>query len=308
MSDTIFIDGLYELMDSYDGFIMDQWGVLHDGMKPYPGALDVLAQLKAHKKQVVILSNSGKRGDYNKTRMKELGFKPTTFKSVVSAGEVTWQGLNERNDGIFDGLGDNVYLINRGGDRQLLHGLDLNVVNDVDDADFILITGVDAPQKTIEDYEPVLRKAVTKGLPAICANPDIVTVFGKERAMGPGAVAMRYSEFGGVAHFIGKPHKPIFRHCINLFEDVMPARILVIGDSLYHDIAGGMAVDLDTAFVTTGIHTNAFKPEYNLDQKQKNMEQLVQNYGARPKWVLNGMVWQTAEAALRERERARMKD
>jgi len=308
MLETAFSEGLYEFMDSYDGFIIDQWGVLHDGVKPYEGVLDVLQQLKAQKKQVVILSNSGKRSDYNKSRLKQLGFKPTTFKAVVSAGEVTWQGLKNRDTDVFDGLGENVYLINRGGDRALLEGLDINVVEQVEDANFILITGVDAPKKTIEDYEPILRQAVTKGIPAICANPDIVTLFGHERAMGPGAVAMRYQEFGGVAHFIGKPHNPIFKHCLSLFDDVMPARVLVIGDSLYHDVAGGLAMDLDTAFITSGIHAKAFKPELTSDQKHKNMEQLVQNYGARPNWVLNGLIWQTPAAALRERERARMKE
>jgi len=304
----IFSEGLYEFMDSYDGFIMDQWGVLHNGIEPYPGVMDALNQLKKRDKQVIILSNSGKRSDYNAKRMKDLGFKTTQYKDIVSAGEVCWQGLKNRDEGVFEGLGTKCFLISRSGDQLLLEGLDIEVVENVEDAEFILITGTDAPHKKLEDYEADLKKAVTKGIPAICANPDLITVFGSERAMGPGAIAKRYQEFGGVSHFIGKPHKPIFRHCLSLFDGVMPARVLMIGDSLYHDIAGGHGVDMDTAFITGGIHANAFKADMSLDQRQKNMEQLAQNYGVRPTWVMHNLIWQTPEAAVRERERARMQD
>lgn len=308
MSETIFCNGLYEFMDSYDGFILDQWGVLHNGVDPYPGVMDALNHLKQHKKQIVILSNSGKRADYNVDRMKKLGFKTGQFKAVVSAGEVTWQGLKEQKDGVFKDIGDKCYLISRGGEKSLIEGLDLEVVKEIEDADFILITGTDAPEKNITDYEPVLRKAVQKGLPAICANPDIIAVFGNQRIMGPGAVAQRYQEFGGVAHFIGKPHAPIFRHCLSLFDKVMPARVLVVGDSIYHDIAGGVAIDLDTAFVTTGIHAGAFKNSMTPEEKLKNMDQIAQNYGVHPKWAMDGLIWQTPEAQQREKERARMRE
>ena len=36
--------GVGELADAYDGFIVDVWGVLHDGVTPYPGAIDALNQ------------------------------------------------------------------------------------------------------------------------------------------------------------------------------------------------------------------------------------------------------------------------
>ena len=93
MSTMTFCQGLYELMDSYDGFIMDQWGVLHNGVQAYEGVIDSLGHLKQRKKQVVILSNSAKRSDDNVERLKKLGIKPSMYKAVVTAGEVAWQGL-----------------------------------------------------------------------------------------------------------------------------------------------------------------------------------------------------------------------
>jgi HAD superfamily hydrolase (TIGR01459 family) len=304
-----FSSGLYELMDSYDGFIMDQWGVLHNGLHPYDGVLDTLHHLKQRKKQVVILSNSAKRSSENIERLKKLGIKPGLYKEVVSAGEVTWRGLKEQKDAPFKGLGKKCYLISRQDDKSLIEDLDLELVTDIEQAQFILITSFDPSVMKMEDLEPVFKKAVGKRIPAICANPDMVTVYGHERSIGPGALAKRYQELGGAAHYIGKPHKTIFRYCLSLFDDVIPSRILVIGDSIQHDIAGGVSVDLDTAFITAGIHANAFRPGMPVEQKRKVMEQLAQGYGdVRPTWVLDGLIWQTPEAALRERERARMKE
>jgi HAD superfamily hydrolase (TIGR01459 family) len=277
-------------------------------LHPYDGAVDALNHLKQRKKQVVILSNSGKRSDDNVERLKKLGIKPSLYKAVVSAGEVTWQGLKEQKEAPFKGLGAKCYLIARDGDRSLLRDLDIEVVEDVADANFILITGFDSHMK-VDDLDPVFRKAVAKKIPAICANPDMITVYGHERGVGPGAVAKKYHELGGMAHLIGKPHKTIFRYCLQMFEDVIPSRILVIGDSLQHDIAGGIGADLDAAFVASGIHAGAFKPGMSDEQKRKTMEHLCQGYGGiRPTWVLDSLVWQTPEAALRERERARMRE
>ena len=303
MSGTTFIDGLYEVSHAYDGFILDQWGVLHNGVETYPGVTACLNKLKAQKKQVVILSNSGKRSDYNVERLKEIKIKPSHYKAVVSAGEVVWEGLSNREEGIFEGIGDICYLISRGDDRTLLEGLDLVITDDIEMAEFLLITGVDSPEKSIEDYEPILRKAVARGLPAICANPDLVTIFGKQRAMGPGAVVQRYSEFGGVTHFIGKPHKPIFQRCLEMFKDIIPARILMVGDSLYHDVAGAQSVNIDTAFVLSGIHSSAVTPEMSMEQKTRNVEQLIMNYGVRPTLVMDSMIWQSSDAAKLEKER-----
>jgi len=304
-----FSQGLYELMDSYDGFIMDQWGVLHNGLHPYDGVIDTLNHLKHRKKQVIILSNSAKRSSDNIERLKKLGIKHGLYKAVVSAGEVTWQGLKEQKDAPFKGLGKKCYLISRPDDESLIEGLDIELVTDIEEAQFILITSFDQASTRMEALEADLKKAVGKRIPAICANPDMVTVYGHERSIGPGAIAKRYQELGGAAHYIGKPHKTIFRYCLSLFEDLIPSRILVIGDSIQHDIAGGVSVDLDTAFITAGIHASAFKPGMPVEQKRKVMEQLAQGYGdIRPTWVLDGLIWQTPEAALRERERARMKE
>lgn len=297
MTDITYCGGVYEFLDCYDGYIVDQWGVLHNGVTPYPNAIETLKQLREHKKQVIIISNSGKRTAYNIDLLEKMGFGPSLYRAVISAGEVTWQGLFAQEEKPFANLGKNCFLISKNKDTALIDGLNITVVDKPEEADFILLTGTDAPKTTLEDYEPLLKAGVAKGLPLICANPDMVTVQGNERYMGPGALAVRYREFGGVSHFVGKPHAPIFRHCQTLFQNVLPARTIIIGDSLTHDIAGGVALDIDTCFVTTGVHASSFKPDSTAKSIIKTTEQLAQNYGARPKWVMEGLRWMSPEMA-----------
>ncbi len=69
MVEPTFCSGLADLASRYRGFIVDQWGVLHDGGAPYPDALEGLAELRAAGKRVVLLSNSGKRAAVNRQRL-----------------------------------------------------------------------------------------------------------------------------------------------------------------------------------------------------------------------------------------------
>ena len=71
MGDYRSIDGLGAITESFDLFLIDQFGVLHDGVKPYDGAIECLKNLKAKGKSVVLLSNSGKRATANISRLLE---------------------------------------------------------------------------------------------------------------------------------------------------------------------------------------------------------------------------------------------
>jgi ribonucleotide monophosphatase NagD (HAD superfamily) len=80
MIEPTFCFGLADLASRYRGFIVDQWGVLHDGERPYAEALDCLMRLRQAGKRVVLLSNSGKRTTVNAARLCELGIDETLYE------------------------------------------------------------------------------------------------------------------------------------------------------------------------------------------------------------------------------------
>jgi ribonucleotide monophosphatase NagD (HAD superfamily) len=67
-----------------------------------------------------------------------------------------------------------------------------------------------------------------------------------------GAIAELYEALGGWVTFVGKPFPAIYRAAAELAE-ADPQRLLCIGDSLDHDVAGGAKAGFSTALVRTGI-------------------------------------------------------
>lgn len=309
MAKTKFCQGISDISDSYSAFIIDQWGVLHNGEKAYDGAVECLKELKARNKFVIILSNSGKRAEENRQRLKEMGIGPSLYDELVTSGEMTWTGLNDQSDGFFSNLGGECFLISRGGDTSIIDGLpNVKRVDRVEDASFLLISGSDAPDKNMVDhYEPILKAAVRKRLKAICANPDSRALLGDSYVMGPGLIAQRYQDFGGVVHYIGKPHRPIFQHCISVLQkrELYPGQTVVVGDTMAHDIIGGAAVNMDTCLVKNGLHFGSFKSCTSPLEVDRALNILILQYNnVRPTYLVDRLKWGRALPDRKHRKRA----
>jgi len=291
---TKFCAGISDISDGYSGFIIDEWGVLHNGEKFFDGVIECLTELRDRQKQVIILSNSGKRADKNAERLRDLGIPDDLYNDIITSGEITWEGLNNQNDGYFKGIGKKCILINKGDDLSIVEDLEIEVVDDPKAASFLLIAGVDAPLKTIEDYEPLLKQCARYNLKAICANPDSLGMLGAINIFGPGTLAMRYKDFGGIVEYIGKPHSMIFQHCIKLLQarDVYPGQTVVIGDAMAHDILGGVLVNIDTCLVKHGIHSSVFKTCENPAEVDRALNILVRQYNnVRPNYLVEDFEW-----------------
>jgi HAD superfamily hydrolase (TIGR01459 family) len=307
---TKFCQGISDISDSYAGFIIDQWGVLHNGDEPYEGVIECLKELKSRNKYIIILSNSGKRAEQNKDRLKKIGIGPSLYDEILTSGEMTWQGLKNQDEGFFRGLGNKCYIISRGGDTSIVDDLDIEVVNDIKKASFLMISGTDAPEKTMEDYEPVLKQAVRQRLTALCANPDSLGVMGAGYIMGAGSLARRYQDFGGVVHYIGKPHQPIFQRCIKILQnkEIYPGQTIIIGDTMAHDVLGGTLVNIDTCLVKCGLHQPAFANAKLPIETDRALALLINQYNkVRPKYLLDTMKWGRALPDRKHKKKATKK-
>lgn len=247
------IAGLRELVDRYDGVIVDQFGVLHDGRRPYADARACLDGLRRASKRIVLLSNSGRRAAENRTRLAALGFPPELFTDVVTSGEIAWRGLATRSDAFHAGLGHRCHLVSEGMARDFAAGLALDLVDDAAQADFILVVGIDTPRRNLDSYDPMLATALARGLPLLCANSDLVRLTREGLQPAPGALGKRYAERGGGVKWYGKPERSIFDACLAALAPLAPARVLVVGDSLQHDIAGAIGAGLSSLYIHGGI-------------------------------------------------------
>lgn len=246
------VGGLAEIAGNYDAYILDLWGVLHDGVTAYPAALAALRHLRANAKRVGILSNGPRRTAAVARRSAELGITPGLYDAIHSSGEETWLSLAARGDGWAARLGRRCLPIVPAKDRSLLDGLDLDLTGDPARADFVLLSGTDKPEETIADYEAQLQTIRKHDLPMICANPDLEVVRGGVREICAGAIAARYEAIGGEVRYFGKPYPEIYDRCLRALGS--PPRILAVGDSLRTDIAGAARAGIDSLFVVGGIH------------------------------------------------------
>jgi len=277
------LPGLAALADRFDGFLLDQWGVLHDGTNAYPHAHDCLIRLRDAGKRVVILSNSGRLSAYNAALMERIGFARDLFETVVSAGEDCRRALLTEHRA----LGRRCYGIVRPQDAELLDGTGLVMVDDPAAAELILVVGTDLTHGLAEAYAPVLEAGLARGLPMICANPDFVRITATGPSEAPGAIARAYQRRGGRVHWHGKPHPGIYRGCLERLAPIPPGRILAVGDSLEHDIAGARGVGLASALVAGGIHA----AELGTPPDPARLASLLAKAAVRPDFVVPIARW-----------------
>lgn len=285
---TRFGDDLATIAAGVDGFIVDQWGVLHDGTRPYPGVRECLARLRALGKPVVVLSNSGKRSAENVERMRALGLPPQLYTTLITSGEVVWRALADRRDPELRDLGRRCIVITRGGDRSLIDGLDLQPVADAATADFVLLGGVDEDPQVIAAVEALLARAADRRLPLLCANPDAVGICAEGTVVGPGSLAQGYARRGGRVRAIGKPYPEVYEVCRESMPGMAVERILAIGDSLAHDVAGAAAIGCRTVLVTCGIHAADFADDAAAESV---LPRLAASHGVAPDWVIPAFRW-----------------
>ncbi len=245
--------GLSEIAGRYDAFIIDLWGVLHDGVRAFPEAVACLEQLRAHDKRVLILSNAPRRAESVAARNVELGIARELCDGVMSSGEAAWRHLARRDDPWHRALGRRCHHIGPARDRGMREGLDYDFVDDPAQADFILNTGTLDFGDSAARYDALLRAALARRLPMVCANPDLEVIRGGRREICAGAVARAYEDMGGEVRYHGKPHAAIYQDCLALIELPAGARVAAIGDSLRTDIAGARAAGLDGIFITGGL-------------------------------------------------------
>jgi HAD superfamily hydrolase (TIGR01459 family) len=285
------IQGLSEIASRYDGYILDLWGVLHDGVQAFPEALACLVQLRARGARSVVLSNAPRRSAVVAARNAELGIAPELVDGVVSSGEVTWQHLAGRSDPWYRALGARCFHLGPERDRGMREGLDFRFVGAPEEADFILLTGILAAEDDLEVYRPLFTRALARRLPMVCANPDLEVIRGGKRELCAGSLARLYETMGGEMRAHGKPDPEVYEDCFAALGELPRERILAVGDALATDIAGAAAVGVDSLFVVEGIHCAELAAEGEGPLDRAALARLFDSRGLAPVATAERLRW-----------------
>jgi len=257
-------DDLNFILQNCEGLILDIWGVLWDGIKVYPNAINTLSYLKKSNIPVILLSNAPRKSSIVIKKLNNIGIKSHLYKKIISSGDICKTQLINETANI---KGNKYYFIGLKEDRDLLNNTKFIESNSYKEADFILLTGPRSFNDEPKDYLNELKSCINYKLPMVCANPDkiIIRQNGK-KIFCAGAISEIYENLGGKVKSFGKPFNNVFIEAINYFKKSNPniksQNISIIGDGLETDILGGNSVNINTILVTSGILSYTLNTKY----------------------------------------------
>ena len=246
------IDSIAPLGRGYAAWLVDIWGVMHNGMRAFPPAVEATLRYREQGGIVVLLSNSPRPSEPLQRQLTSLGVSEQSYDATVSSGDLTRHELAKHQ-------GARVFHLGPERDLPIFKDLDLTRV-DAKDAELVVCTGLfNDETETPEDYEGLLRELARRKLPMLCANPDHLVERGHSLVYCAGALAQIYEEDGGKVIYAGKPYRPIYELAEETVaglagRKVARSEILAIGDGIRTDMAGAADYGLDAVFVASGLH------------------------------------------------------
>ena len=288
--DIPILSGLAPLTADYDGYILDVWGVMHQGGPAYPEALACVRRLRAASKRVVFLSNAPRLAPQVEAVLNGKGVDAGLYDAVVASGDAARHALADRARPPVEGLGTRYRLLGPPGSDDVLDGLGYTAAADIATAEFLLGIGLDDLSNTVEAHEPVLQAAAARRLPMICVNPDLLVIrLGVQEACA-GALAARYEALGGRVRYFGKPYPDVYDLTLAKLG-LPPDRVLAVGDGLATDIAGANAAGLDSVLITGGLLADELDLAPGEAPSARDLEEACQAAGARPRAALSAFIW-----------------
>ncbi|WP_156029646.1 TIGR01459 family HAD-type hydrolase [Ancylobacter sp. FA202] len=277
------------LAPRYDLVLCDVWGVLHNGVLGSQAAAQALVRAREAGTTVILVSNAPREPEGVARILDGFGIPRSAYDAIVTSGMVTSALLAGRP-------GVKMWHLGPQRDLGIYKGLDLSLAS-FEEAELIVCTGLfDDTVETPDDYAETLAAAHGRGLPFICANPDIVVERGGDLIWCAGAIAEAYAELGGEVVFCGKPHRPIYETAFATAEKlrgapVAKARAIAIGDALRTDLAGALGHGIDCLFVAAGIHAGELGLGQGGEVEPRALARLLADGPGRPAAVTTRLAW-----------------
>ena len=265
------LDHLQEIYDAYNAFLIDLWGVMHNGIRLNVSAMNAVKKLENKGKRIIFLSNAPRPTKEVVEFLKKLNMEEKFLKNVLTSGEVALNFLKKNK------FGEKFYHLGPQRDDSLFSDRKKNKTT-LQKCDFILCTGLfDEEEENLKYYQDLLKDFTKKKL--VCTNPDLIVHRGGEEEYCAGKIAEIFEGLGGEVIYFGKPHKEVYLSCLDTNQ-----KTLVIGDNLKTDIKGANNMNLDSVFITSGIHRSKINNE-------EVIEKLLKKHNVSANYFQNELTW-----------------
>ncbi len=272
MNINLDIKGFRSIVEDFDLFFIDIWGVIHNGISLYENSLVVLDELQKLNKEYVLLTNAPRPNFTVINFLKNMGLDDKKANKVYTSGEAALESLSSK------WKNKNFFHIGPPRDFDLFKLFEKNKVKDIKDSEFLLCTGLfEEYEDSLEYYNSLFKNLTEKRM--ICTNPDLVVDRGEVREFCAGSVAKVFEENGGIVDYFGKPYPLVY----NQSTKVKNKKTLCIGDNLNTDIRGANMQNFKSLFILNGVHKFEYK---NLD-----INNLLKKYSVKTDFIQTSLKW-----------------
>jgi HAD superfamily hydrolase (TIGR01459 family) len=273
----------------YRAGLVDIWGVMHNGHRAVPAAVEATRAFRSAGGLVVLVSNSPRPSRGVQQQLRQLSVPDDAYDATVTSGDLTRHELAKHP-------GAKVFHLGPERDRPVFAGLDLALTG-YEDATLVVCTGLfDDEDETPDDYIGLLQEIASRGLLMICANPDQLVERGDKLIYCAGALAAIYGRLGGEVIYAGKPYPPIYQLALQTLDKLAGRKLqksdlLAIGDGVNTDIAGAAAFGIDSVFVASALHIPQRGSAEAEQLDERELAELFANSARRPLAAMRALVW-----------------
>ena len=258
------LDHLSEIYSQYEAYLIDLWGVIHNGIRLNESAIEAVSELEKKGKKITFLSNAPRPAKNVIEFLKKLQMNEKFLKNVLTSGEAAISSLRQNK------FGKKFFHLGPQKDETLFFDFKKNKTT-LDKCEFILCTGLfDNEEENLEFYKDLLKNSTEKKF--VCTNPDLVVHVGNKPEYCAGKIAEIFETLGGKVIYFGKPHKEVYLSCLKKNQ-----KTLVIGDNIKTDIKGANNMNLDSLFITNGIHKSKLINKESVEEFLK-LNNVTANY------------------------------
>ncbi len=272
MTKNLDKDGLCSIVDDYQLFYIDLWGVVHNGINLHQEAINTLKEISKKEKDYILLTNAPRPNSAVKTFLEKMGLDKEIREHVFTSGEAALNYIKKN-------LSDKIFFhIGPPRDFDLFNDFRKMETKNINKSEYILCTGLfDEYDTDLEYYKRLLENDLEKKM--ICTNPDLIVDRGTKRELCAGSVAMVFEKMGGQVVYFGKPYPEVYHQAI----DNKNKKILSIGDNLNTDIKGANLLNFDSLLISNGIHKNEIKKN-GIEKTSKSYEAICNFIQTELKW------------------------
>jgi HAD superfamily hydrolase (TIGR01459 family) len=289
-ADIPVLESIEPLGSRYRAWLVDIWGVMHNGHRAFPGAVAATRAFRAQGGIVVLLSNSPRPSPGVQEQLRRLGVPDDAYDATVTSGDLTRHELAKH-------VGATVFHLGPERDKPIFEGTDVRR-GPHEEAELVVCSGLfDDETEEPKDYAGLLRTLAARKLPMICANPDHMVERGDRLVWCAGALAHLYEQQGGPVIYAGKPYAPVYDLALEIIGDlagkpVPKAEVLAIGDGVNTDMAGAAAFGIDAVFVASGLHVPSNSGEGGAETLDgRHLTELFAHAKRRPLGAMRALKW-----------------